>query len=190
MKHFGITCDLSLWSPASRCDLMPLPIWPLTCSLSPQTFLVLGKGKVIHRFNAHKACYLFSPVNPLRTLAIKILTSSYLLFFFLLFLFVRLESFYLEVSLNLCTFFSSLIFVTLLVNFVFLVGLSGFSFVNRNVEWVHTLSFLFRRPCWFIHAWKRLFFLQHFNSLKLKSQLFLLLIKTMKLKSCSTSQHF
>ncbi|TWW76093.1 Sodium channel protein type 4 subunit alpha B [Takifugu flavidus] len=44
---------------------------------SEKTFLVLGKGKVIHRFNAHKACYLFGPLNPLRTLAIKILTNSY-----------------------------------------------------------------------------------------------------------------
>lgn len=88
MKPFEITCDLCLWSPTSRCDLL---IWPLTCSLFPQTFLVLGKGKVIHRFNAHKACYLFSPLNPLRTLAIKILTNSYLFLVFVPFLFVLLE---------------------------------------------------------------------------------------------------
>ncbi|XP_029698186.1 sodium channel protein type 2 subunit alpha-like [Takifugu rubripes] len=70
---------------------------------SEKTFLVLGKGKVIHRFNAHKACYLFGPLNPLRTLAIKILTNSL---------------------------FSALMFVTILLNYVVMVTLRYSSPLN------------------------------------------------------------
>ncbi|KAM6914374.1 sodium channel protein type 4 subunit alpha B-like [Lycodopsis pacificus] len=44
---------------------------------SQKTFIVLGKGNVIYRFNAESACYLLSPFNPLRTIAIKILIHSY-----------------------------------------------------------------------------------------------------------------
>ncbi|XP_036962319.1 sodium channel protein type 4 subunit alpha B-like isoform X1 [Acanthopagrus latus] len=40
---------------------------------SQKTFLVLGEGNMVHRFNAEPSCYLLSPFNPLRTVAIKIL---------------------------------------------------------------------------------------------------------------------
>uniref|UniRef100_A0A668AXG2 Sodium channel protein n=1 Tax=Myripristis murdjan TaxID=586833 RepID=A0A668AXG2_9TELE len=38
-----------------------------------KTFIVLNKGKVIHRFNATPALYVLSPFNPLRGISIKIL---------------------------------------------------------------------------------------------------------------------
>ncbi|CAJ1075534.1 hypothetical protein OJAV_G00084440 [Xyrichtys novacula] len=44
---------------------------------SQMTFIVLGKGNVIYRFNAEPACYLLSPFNPLRQIAIRILIHSY-----------------------------------------------------------------------------------------------------------------
>uniref|UniRef100_G3PPQ0 Sodium channel protein n=1 Tax=Gasterosteus aculeatus aculeatus TaxID=481459 RepID=G3PPQ0_GASAC len=44
---------------------------------SHKTFIVLGKGNIIYRFNAESACYLLSPFNPLRTVAIRILIHSY-----------------------------------------------------------------------------------------------------------------
>ncbi|CAG05621.1 unnamed protein product, partial [Tetraodon nigroviridis] len=84
-----------------------------------ETFLVLGKGKLIHRFNAHKACCLFGPLNPLRTLAIKILTNSYLLVF-------------------LC----SLIFVTILINFVLTVVSTDFYAMSKIVELSFTAVYL------------------------------------------------
>ncbi|XP_038565586.1 sodium channel protein type 4 subunit alpha B isoform X2 [Micropterus salmoides] len=43
---------------------------------SQKTFIVIGKGNIIYRFNAEPACYLLGPFNPLRTLAIKILIHS------------------------------------------------------------------------------------------------------------------
>ncbi|XP_077940457.1 sodium channel protein type 4 subunit alpha B [Gasterosteus aculeatus] len=43
---------------------------------SHKTFIVLGKGNIIYRFNAESACYLLSPFNPLRTVAIRILIHS------------------------------------------------------------------------------------------------------------------
>ncbi|XP_054475825.1 sodium channel protein type 4 subunit alpha B-like [Anoplopoma fimbria] len=43
---------------------------------SQKTFIVLSKDNIIHRFDAERACYLLSPFNPLRTVAIKILTHS------------------------------------------------------------------------------------------------------------------
>nr|XP_046249004.1 sodium channel protein type 4 subunit alpha B-like [Scatophagus argus] len=43
---------------------------------SQKTFIVLSKGNIIHRFNAEPACYLLRPSNPLRTVAIKILSHS------------------------------------------------------------------------------------------------------------------
>ncbi|XP_055009098.1 sodium channel protein type 4 subunit alpha B [Boleophthalmus pectinirostris] len=48
---------------------------------SQKTFIILGKGNVIYRFNAEPACYLLSPFNPLRLLAIRILIHSYPPFF-------------------------------------------------------------------------------------------------------------
>ncbi|CAL9693916.1 unnamed protein product [Knipowitschia caucasica] len=44
---------------------------------SHKTFIVLGKGNVIYRFNAEPACYLLSPFSPVRRLAIRILIHSY-----------------------------------------------------------------------------------------------------------------
>lgn len=43
---------------------------------SKKMFIVLAKGNIIHRFDAGSACYLLSPFNPLRTVAIKILIHS------------------------------------------------------------------------------------------------------------------
>ncbi|KAM4734849.1 sodium channel protein type 4 subunit alpha B-like [Anableps anableps] len=51
---------------------------------SQKTFIVLCKEKIIHRFNAEQACYLFSPFNCLRTSAIKILLHPLLSLFFIL----------------------------------------------------------------------------------------------------------
>lgn len=60
--------------------------WPLTCpnvlSLFFQTFIILGKGNVIFRFNAEPSCFLFSPFSPVRLLAIRILIHSYPLYIF------------------------------------------------------------------------------------------------------------
>uniref|UniRef100_A0A8C6MC18 Sodium channel protein n=1 Tax=Nothobranchius furzeri TaxID=105023 RepID=A0A8C6MC18_NOTFU len=39
---------------------------------SQKTFIVLGKGNVIYRFNAEPACYLLSPFSPLRILFIMV----------------------------------------------------------------------------------------------------------------------
>ncbi|KAK5856891.1 hypothetical protein PBY51_008453 [Eleginops maclovinus] len=44
---------------------------------SEQTFIVLGKGNTIFRFNAEPACYLLSPFSRLRITAIRILIHSY-----------------------------------------------------------------------------------------------------------------
>lgn len=44
---------------------------------SPQTFIVLNKGKTIFRFSATSALYFISPFNPVRRVAIKILIHSY-----------------------------------------------------------------------------------------------------------------
>ncbi|KAM9352422.1 sodium channel protein type 4 subunit alpha B-like [Symphorus nematophorus] len=40
---------------------------------SQKTFVVLGKGNIIHRFNADPSCFLLSPFSPLRTVAINVL---------------------------------------------------------------------------------------------------------------------
>ncbi|KAK9527345.1 hypothetical protein VZT92_013917 [Zoarces viviparus] len=42
-----------------------------------RTFIVLNKGKAIFRFTATSALYIFSPFNPIRRIAIKILVHSY-----------------------------------------------------------------------------------------------------------------
>ncbi|XP_063333492.1 sodium channel protein type 4 subunit alpha B-like [Pelmatolapia mariae] len=44
---------------------------------SRKTFVVLSKGNIINRFSADSSCYLLSPFNPLRTLAIKTLLHPY-----------------------------------------------------------------------------------------------------------------
>nr|XP_057904168.1 sodium channel protein type 4 subunit alpha B isoform X2 [Doryrhamphus excisus] len=51
---------------------------------SQKTFLVLGRGRTIYRFNADPACCLLGPFNPLRTSAIKILLHSFFGVFILL----------------------------------------------------------------------------------------------------------
>ncbi|KAL1021927.1 hypothetical protein UPYG_G00020010 [Umbra pygmaea] len=42
-----------------------------------KTFIVLNRGKTIFRFNATPACYILSPFNPLRRIAISVLVHSY-----------------------------------------------------------------------------------------------------------------
>lgn len=44
---------------------------------SPQTFIVLNKGKSIFRFSATPALYLLGPFHPIRRGAIKVLIHSY-----------------------------------------------------------------------------------------------------------------
>ncbi|XP_038853010.1 sodium channel protein type 2 subunit alpha-like isoform X5 [Salvelinus namaycush] len=41
-----------------------------------KTFIVLNRGKAIFRFNATPACYILSPFNPLRRIAIAVLVHS------------------------------------------------------------------------------------------------------------------
>lgn len=62
----------------SVCYANRLTLSFLSLSLfSPQTFIVLNKGKTIFRFSATPALYFISPFNPVRRLAIKILIHSY-----------------------------------------------------------------------------------------------------------------
>ncbi|XP_029953820.1 sodium channel protein type 4 subunit alpha A [Salarias fasciatus] len=42
-----------------------------------KTFIVISKGNTIYRFNAEPACYILSPFNVVRRVAIKILIHSY-----------------------------------------------------------------------------------------------------------------
>nr|XP_024656274.1 sodium channel protein type 4 subunit alpha B [Maylandia zebra] len=51
---------------------------------SQKTFMVLSKGNIINRFSADSSCYLLSPFNPLRTLAIKTLLHPFFSIFILL----------------------------------------------------------------------------------------------------------
>ncbi|XP_041827493.1 sodium channel protein type 4 subunit alpha B-like [Melanotaenia boesemani] len=51
---------------------------------SQKTFIVLSKGNIIYRFNADPACYLLSPFNPLRIIAIRILIHSLFSLFIML----------------------------------------------------------------------------------------------------------
>ncbi|XP_034722264.1 sodium channel protein type 4 subunit alpha B isoform X2 [Etheostoma cragini] len=51
---------------------------------SQKTFIVIGKGNIIYRFNAEPACYLLSPFSQLRTIAIKILIHSLFSLFIML----------------------------------------------------------------------------------------------------------
>ncbi|CAK6977611.1 sodium channel protein type 4 subunit alpha B-like [Scomber scombrus] len=44
---------------------------------SQKTFMVVSKENIVHRFNANPSCFLLSPFNPLRTIAIKILLHLY-----------------------------------------------------------------------------------------------------------------
>ncbi|KAM6966795.1 sodium channel protein type 4 subunit alpha B [Tautogolabrus adspersus] len=59
-------------------DLLNTPLEELDPFYQSQmTFIVLGKGNVIYRFNAEPACYLLTPFNPLRRIAIKVLIHTY-----------------------------------------------------------------------------------------------------------------
>uniref|UniRef100_A0A087XQC2 Sodium channel protein n=1 Tax=Poecilia formosa TaxID=48698 RepID=A0A087XQC2_POEFO len=51
---------------------------------SQKTFIVICKTKLIHRFNADRACYLLSPFNCLRSSAIRILINTVFSLFFIL----------------------------------------------------------------------------------------------------------
>ncbi|XP_031735260.1 sodium channel protein type 4 subunit alpha B [Anarrhichthys ocellatus] len=82
---------------------------------SQKTFIVLGKGNVIYRFNAESACYLLSPFNPLRTIAINILIHSL---------------------------FSLFIMVTILANCAFMT-LSDPPAWSKTVEYVFTFIYTF-----------------------------------------------
>ncbi|KAM8843860.1 sodium channel protein type 4 subunit alpha B isoform 2-T4 [Spinachia spinachia] len=82
---------------------------------SQKTFIVLGKGSIIYRFNAESACYLLSPFNPLRTVAIRILIHSL---------------------------FSLFIMVTILANCAFMT-LSDPPAWSKTVEYVFTFIYTF-----------------------------------------------
>lgn len=57
--------------------LLLIDYFSLCLFSSPQTFIVLNKGKTIFRFSATPALYFISPFNPVRRVAIKILIHSY-----------------------------------------------------------------------------------------------------------------
>ncbi|XP_070704027.1 sodium channel protein type 4 subunit alpha B [Pempheris klunzingeri] len=82
---------------------------------SQKTFIVLGKGNIIYRFNAEPACYLLSPFNPLRTAAIRILIHSL---------------------------FSLFIMVTILTNCAFMT-MSDAPPWSKTVEYVFTFIYTF-----------------------------------------------
>ncbi|MCI4395309.1 hypothetical protein PGIGA_G00178940 [Pangasianodon gigas] len=42
-----------------------------------KTFIVISKGNTINRFNVEPACYILTPFNPIRRVAIRILIHSY-----------------------------------------------------------------------------------------------------------------
>ncbi|XP_027132101.1 sodium channel protein type 4 subunit alpha B isoform X3 [Larimichthys crocea] len=82
---------------------------------SQKTFIVLSKGNVIYRFNAEPSCYLLSPFNPLRIVAIRILIHSL---------------------------FSLFIMVTILTNCVFMT-MSDPPAWSKTVEYVFTFIYTF-----------------------------------------------
>uniref|UniRef100_A0AAZ1X395 Ion transport domain-containing protein n=1 Tax=Oreochromis aureus TaxID=47969 RepID=A0AAZ1X395_OREAU len=84
------------------------------------TFIVLSKGNVIYRFNAEPACYLLSPFNPLRILAIKDK----------------------KIFLTNTTLFSLFIMVTILTNCVFMT-MSDPPAWSKTVEYVFTGIYTF-----------------------------------------------
>uniref|UniRef100_A0A668SD21 Sodium channel protein n=1 Tax=Oreochromis aureus TaxID=47969 RepID=A0A668SD21_OREAU len=87
---------------------------------SKKTFIVLSKGNVIYRFNAEPACYLLSPFNPLRILAIKDK----------------------KIFLTNTTLFSLFIMVTILTNCVFMT-MSDPPAWSKTVEYVFTGIYTF-----------------------------------------------
>ncbi|XP_076608525.1 sodium channel protein type 4 subunit alpha B [Chaetodon auriga] len=82
---------------------------------SQKTFIVLSKGNIIYRFNAEPACYVLSPFNPLRIIAIKILIHSL---------------------------FSMFIMVTILTNCAFMT-MSDPPAWSKTVEYVFTFIYTF-----------------------------------------------
>ncbi|KAF4080679.1 hypothetical protein AMELA_G00174000 [Ameiurus melas] len=44
---------------------------------SKKTFIVISKGNTINRFNVDPACYILTPFNPIRRVAIRVLIHSY-----------------------------------------------------------------------------------------------------------------
>ncbi|XP_037647118.1 sodium channel protein type 4 subunit alpha B [Sebastes umbrosus] len=82
---------------------------------SQKTFIVLGKGNIIQRFNSDPACYLLGPLNPLRIVAIRILIHSL---------------------------FSLFIMVTILANCAFMT-LSDPPPWSKTVEYVFTFIYTF-----------------------------------------------
>ncbi|KAM7415233.1 hypothetical protein PAMA_019853 [Pampus argenteus] len=77
------TSDLEAGKPlpffygAPPTDCLNTPLEELDPFYQSQTFMVLSKGNIIHRFNADPACNLLSPFSLLRTIAVKILTHLY-----------------------------------------------------------------------------------------------------------------
>uniref|UniRef100_A0A668AKJ7 Sodium channel protein n=1 Tax=Myripristis murdjan TaxID=586833 RepID=A0A668AKJ7_9TELE len=86
-----------------------------------KTFIVLNKGKVIHRFNATPALYVLSPFNPLRGISIKILLAS---------------------LTDACKLFSMVIMCTILTNCAFMT-LSQPPDWAKNVEYTFTAIYTF-----------------------------------------------
>uniref|UniRef100_A0A8C0GFX6 Sodium channel protein n=1 Tax=Chelonoidis abingdonii TaxID=106734 RepID=A0A8C0GFX6_CHEAB len=82
--------------------------------INKKTFIVLNKGKTIFRFSATSALYILTPVNPVRKIAIKILS----------------------------TLFSMLIMCTILTNCVFMT-LSNPPEWTKNVEYTFTGIYTF-----------------------------------------------
>lgn len=62
--------SLTLWFPCINSPFLSL-------FMSPQTFVVLNRGKTLFRFSATPALYILSPFNLFRRIAIKILIHSY-----------------------------------------------------------------------------------------------------------------
>ncbi|KAL1277844.1 hypothetical protein QQF64_024517 [Cirrhinus molitorella] len=59
-------------------NLLNVPLEELDPFYKAQkTFIVVTKGNTIFRFNAEPACYVLSPFNPIRRVAIRILIHSY-----------------------------------------------------------------------------------------------------------------
>nr|XP_046270867.1 sodium channel protein type 4 subunit alpha B isoform X2 [Scatophagus argus] len=97
-------------------ELLNTPLEELDPFYQPQkTFIVLSKGNIIYRFNAEPACYLLSPFNPLRIIAIKILIHSL---------------------------FSLFIMVTILTNCAFMT-MSDPPAWSKTVEYVFTFIYTF-----------------------------------------------
>ncbi|KAG5283253.1 hypothetical protein AALO_G00040070 [Alosa alosa] len=59
------------------CELVSSPLEDMdTYYNNKKTFIVLNKGKTIFRFSATRALYILSPFNPIRRIAIKVLSSN------------------------------------------------------------------------------------------------------------------